>query len=80
MKKCRVVANHEFPTSRVGIFYLGQVIINSKKLRQCCHVDMTVKGGSGCEVDTGSTGNANSIATLQNNIHAMFTANTPEIL
>jgi hypothetical protein len=54
MEKCKggkVVANHAFPVSNVGIIFPGRAVtsiyslhISSKKLRRCCQGDMTVKG------------------------------------
>jgi hypothetical protein len=53
MEKCKegkVVANHVFPISSVRLLFLGRAVTalhswhaHNKKLRRCCHVDMTVK-------------------------------------
>jgi hypothetical protein len=76
-----------FRMSSVGIFFIDKQLrrYNSKKLRRCCHVDMTAKGGcvsrvgvSGSEGDTGTAGNSGkniplSLSCQRGNTAVIFT-------
>jgi hypothetical protein len=88
-----------FPVSSVGMFlsmksrcYHLNIDNNSKKLRQCCHVDMTAKGwyvsrveGSGSEWDTGTTRNSGNTSLIllpcqRGNIALSFTIDNVKIV